>query len=162
VRKPPEQRAPQTVRLQERPEKASTATPSKKKTFNRTPKELEALASDPAHGGKIDVKSIQERQVGLDLEARGDVPGPITRDPSGKAEFIDATGQKWDVKGFNSNFPPKKGGFDLTRDANKIDASLAQGENVMLDTSKMSPQNIQALQTEGARRGWGERVKSWP
>jgi len=142
----------------------SKATPPKTADplHGRTQEQFDALASDPAHGGKIDPKSMQERRVGLDLEARGEVPGPLTRDPTGGAEFIDSVGQKWDVKGFNSNFTPKKGGFDLIRDAGKVDKSLALGENVMLDTSKMSPTDVQALRAEGTQRGWGNRVKWWP
>jgi len=60
------------------------------------------------------------------LEAQGEMPAPIVRDPTGQADFIDAAGQKWDVKGFNSRYPPAKGGFDLMRDAGKVDKSLAQ------------------------------------
>lgn len=130
--------------------------------FNRTPEEFDSLAADPAHGGKIDPKSIQERTVGLDLEKAGKVPGPIVRDPTGAAEFIDAAGTKWDVKGFNSNFPPRKGGFSLARDAEKVDKSLALDENVMLDTSKMKPADVAALKQEGLARGWGDRVRYWP
>ena len=66
------------------------------------------------------------------------------------------------MKGFNSNFPAQKGGFSLARDAGEVDRSLALGENVMLDTSKMKPADVAALKQEGAARGWGERVKYWP
>lgn len=128
----------------------------------RTDEQFETLAKDPAHNDKTSAKSIQERTVGLELEARGDVPGPITRDPIGAADFIDAGGTKWDVKGFNSHFKPSKGGFDVQVDAGKVDKSLAKGENVMLDTSKMAPNDIAALKAEGATRGWGDKVVYWP
>ena len=60
----------------------------------RTQAELDALATDPAHGGKIGAKSIAERDVGLGLESQGKV-NSLVRDPSGSAEFIDTiTGQK--------------------------------------------------------------------
>lgn len=130
--------------------------------YGRVDSEYEDLARDPAHGGKITAKTVQERNVGLGLEERGVVPGPITRDPTGAAEFIDARGGKWDVKGFNSGFRPSRGGFDLGTDAGKVDKSLNEGENVMLDTSKMSPGDIGALRLEGAARGWGNRVVYWP
>ena len=39
------------------------------------------LAKDPAHGGVVDDKRLREAEVGLILEARGDLPGPITRAP---------------------------------------------------------------------------------
>lgn len=128
----------------------------------RTPEELADLARDPAHGGKTGPKAQHEARVGLELEARGDIPGKIVRDPTGAAEFIDGNGQKWDVKGFNSDYPPKKGGFSLERDANKVSDELAGGENVIIDTSKMKPADVEALRAEGARRGWGDRVKWWP
>ena len=130
--------------------------------IERTTEEFDALAEDPAHGGKITRASEQERNVALDLEARGDVPGPIRRSPTEGADFIDGNNQQWDVKGFNSKFPPNKGGFDLATDAGKVDKELAAGENVMLDTSKMSESDIDALRAEGQVRGWGDRVKWWP
>ncbi len=130
--------------------------------FGRTEAEYESLAKDPAHGGKIDAKSEQERRVGLELEERKAVPATITRDPTGAAEFIDGAGQKWDVKGFNSNFKPSKGGFDVQVDAGKVDKSLKAGEHVMLDTSKMTPNDIAALKAEGAARSWGNKVVYWP
>lgn len=131
------------------------------KRFPRSEKEYEDLARDPAHGGAISDKTIREREVGVGLEEAGEVPGPITRDPTGGSEFIDANGQAWDVKGFNSNFPPRKGGFDLMRDAGKIDSALATGENIMLDTAKLTAEHADLLRAEGITRGWGDRVKFW-
>jgi len=141
---------------------AATGTAAEPARFGRTGAEYETLARDPAKGGKINDKTEQERRVGLELEKRGDVPGPITRDPTGKAEFIDAQGNKWDVKGFNSYFRPSKGGFNLQVDADKVDKSLKEGEKVMLDTSTMTPSDIAALKAEGAARGWGDKVVYWP
>ncbi|HEY1933931.1 MAG TPA: hypothetical protein VGG99_18115 [Acetobacteraceae bacterium] len=117
---------------------------------------------DPAHGGRADRKSARERTIGLALEVLGEVPALIHRDPAGQADFIDGAGQKWDVKGFNSAYPPIGGGFDLQRDADKVDKSLTAGEHVMLDTGKLSPNDLQDLRDEGLRRGWGQRVKWWP
>jgi hypothetical protein len=128
----------------------------------RTPEEFDDLAKDPAHNGKVSDKTRQERNVAVDLENRGEVPGPVRRSPDPKADFVDATGQKWDVKGFNSNFPKNKGGFDLARDAAKIDAELAKGQNVMLDTTNMSAADAAALRAEAASRGWGSRVRWHP
>jgi len=153
---------PETPPLED-PETPPSKPPSEKPSVPpRTQDELDDLARDPARGGKIDPKSEQERAVALGLESRGDVPGPVTRDPTGAADFIDGNGQPWDVKGFNSNFPPNKGGFDPMVDAGKVDTSLTQGENVMIDTSKMSPSDVAALRQQGASRGWGDKVKWWP
>ena len=141
---------------------AATGTTPETTRFGRNEAEYETLARDPAKGGKINDKTEQERRVGLELEKRGDVPGPITRDPTGKAEFIDAHGNKWDVKGFNSYFKPSKGGFNLQVDADKVDKSLEEDEKVMLDTSTMTPSDLAALKAEGATRSWGNKVVYWP
>jgi hypothetical protein len=45
----------------------------------------------------------------------------------------------------------------------KIADSLRDGENVMLDTSKMSPKAIQELRAAvDATEGWAGRVLWWP
>jgi len=46
---------------------------------------------------------VREAEVGLKLEGNGQVPGPITRAPVDangidQGEFLDGTGQRWDVK----------------------------------------------------------------
>lgn len=127
----------------------------------RTAEEFEALARDPAHGHKITPKSIREREVGLDFEARGRVPHPIIREPTGAAAFIDAAGQHWDVKGFVSqvhsrNGPVRK--FNLDDALAKIEASLAKNEYVMLDVEKLNPQDLHDLLTVVSQRGWSEKV----
>jgi hypothetical protein len=128
----------------------------------RTQSELDDLAKDPAHGNKIEPKGIQERQIGLTLEARGDLKPPIKRDPSGAAEFIDGDGVKWDIKGFNSNYPPKKGGFSLNRDLGKIEAELNKGEHVILDTTQLSPTHLQELQVAIQAKGWSGKIRWYP
>ena len=130
--------------------------------FSRTQAELDSLARDPSHRGQITPKTEQERRVGLDLEAKGIIPGKITRDPTGAAEFIDGKRQKWDVKSFRSNRLPRKGGFDKRKDADKVDKSLDQGENVIVDTSNMTAGDIAALKSEGGVRNWGNKVVYWP
>lgn len=133
------------------------------KTFQRTQAELDDLARDPAHGNKVTPKGIRERQAGLDLEARGDIPGPIRRDPNpAGAEFIDAAGVKWDVKAFNSNFPPKKGGFSVADAERKILKELSKNENVILDTKDLSAAHVQQLQQLVVDKGWASRIRWWP
>jgi hypothetical protein len=116
----------------------------------RTQEELDALASDPAHGGRTTDKTVREREVGLGS------------DPSGAAEFIDANGQAWDVKGFRSDFSPTQGGFDLVRDMEKVERELAAGHNVIIDTQNMSESDIDAMKDEVDLRGLRERVVFWP
>lgn len=105
---------------------------------------------------------MREREVGIGAEARGLVSGPILRDPTGAAEFIDSDGQAWDVKGFRSDFPPKAGGFDLARDLGKVERELAAGHNVIIDTEKLDERDLEALKLEVERRGLGDRVVYWP
>ena len=71
--------------------KIDKANTSKKSNIkSRTQIELDDLARDPSHGGKITDGSKLERDIGLALEERGDL-GHIVRDKTadGGAEFID-------------------------------------------------------------------------
>lgn len=79
---------------------------------------------------------------------------------TGKAEFIDETGQKWDVKGFHSQYAPK--GYNLESALENIKNSILNGENVMLDTRKMFPEHIQELVDALTREGLIDKVKIWP
>jgi SPP1 gp7 family putative phage head morphogenesis protein len=130
--------------------------------IERTQDELDALASDPAHGGRVNDKSVREREVGLGAEDGGLIRGPIVRDPTGAAEFIDSTGQAWDVKGFRSDFGPQQGGFELSRDMGKVERELTSGHNVIIDTQNMSESDIEAMKLEIESRGLGDRVVFWP
>lgn len=125
---------------------------------------IQLLARDPAHGGKVTPGSVREAEVAVSLEESGQVQGPIQRDPTGAADFIDGNGTPWDVKGFNSHQPIAQGGFDLATDAAKVDTSLAQGENVMVDTGQMTADDVKALKAEGAKppHNWGDKVKFFP
>jgi|GEM_PF-809911 len=128
----------------------------------RTQEELDALASDPARGGVINGKAEQERKIGLGAEEAGLIAGPIVRDPTGAAEFIDADGQAWDVKGFRSDFPASAGGFDIDKDISKVERELAAGHNVIIDTENLSEADLEALRNEIERRGISDRVVYWP
>ncbi|OME24219.1 hypothetical protein BSK47_03175, partial [Paenibacillus odorifer] len=132
----------------------------------RTQSEIDALAHDPAHAGstrQIDIeKGKHEARVGLELEEMKKLDGPIARDPSGKAEFIDAKGQAWDVKSFNSNYPPKKGGYKLSSAMRSINKSLSEGENVILDVTNLSIENKAELLHEISIQGFIDKVVTWP
>lgn len=104
---------------------------------------LDELSGDPAHGGKTTAGSEREAEVGLSLEETGALDGPIERDPSGSAEFIDAEGQKWDVKGFQTR--SGKGGYDPAKAQAKIERELAAGHNVILDLSKLQEPDLSNL-----------------
>ncbi|WP_139829194.1 hypothetical protein [Paenibacillus aquistagni] len=129
--------------------------------YARSPEEYESLAKDPAKNFKINEKSKIERLAGLELEARGDLPGPVVRDtnPAG-AEFIDATGVKWDVKGWYSKFAPK--GYTLEKAIADIEESLSKGENVIIDSSKMFPEHITEVRKAVKELGLSEKLLWWP
>lgn len=137
-----------------------------KYTGGRSLSELEALADDPAHAGskrEIDIKKgIHEREVGLGVEENGKIIGPIIRDPSGQAEFFDGNGQAWDVKSFNSNYKPKKGGYTLQKSMDEIYESLSKNENVILDTTNLKEEHKIELLKEINDRGLMDRVVVWP
>lgn len=117
---------------------------------------LQELAADPAHGGKVDAKTLREAEVGLSLEERGAFAAPIRRDPTGSAEFIDATGQKWDVKAWNSRYAPR--GYNTADAIAAVRREVAAGENVMVDTANMSAEHIRDLQAALAAQGLTDKV----
>ncbi len=131
----------------------------------RTPEEFESLAKDLAKNGEIDDKSKIERMIALEQENRG-LLKEVIRDnrkleeglPSG--DFIEdtGTGQVWDVKGFNSSYPGKKGSYKLEEALESIEREFKNGENVIIDTSKMYPEHIAELHQAIVERGWSERV----
>ncbi|WP_429842735.1 late control protein [Brevibacillus sp. FIR094] len=142
-------------------------------TGGRNQEELDSLARDPASNGKIEPKNINERDVGLALEERGDL-GRIIRDPQAEngAEFIDTTtGLKWDVKSFVS-YPsgrdgvpitsPKKGAFSVKNGMQKIHEEFAKGNNVIIDTKKMVPEHIEQLMKAIDEAGIADRILWYP
>ena len=150
----------------------NTATPRNEDLYDgdvytggRTEQELKSLAEDPAHYGstrEIDIlKGEHEAKIGLDLEERGALKS-IRRDPTGKAEFIDEYGQAWDVKSFNSNYKPNKGGFRLDKALKTIRTSLGEGEKVIVDTTNMSYEHISELKAAITSLGMDNDVIYWP
>lgn len=124
---------------------------------------INELAKDPGHNGNISPKSLQEAEVGLSLEESGHLKGPITRDPRPDGgEFIDADQKVWDVKAFDSRWPPKKGGFKLDRDIAKVEAEIAKGENVIIDTSNLNNEHFTALKIALQEKGLLDKIKWWP
>lgn len=123
-----------------------------------TEPEYDALAEDPDHAGQVDDNSQWERSSLLDAEERGLVPGKQERGPKG-TESLDGTGQAWDVKSFDSSFPPRQGGFTPARAIANVEKKLGQGTNVLVDTRWMKPADVQALKQAAVARNWGDRVR---
>ena len=80
-------------------------------------------------------------------------------------DFIDGSGQAWDIKGFqtfNPNDgsvlrPGRKGGFRLEDAVNNIETSLNNNEYVILDMkdkTQLSNRHAEDLQEAVEARGW--------
>ena len=132
---------------------------------NRTKEQFDDLAKDPAHKNSIrpdDIKQGEmERNIGLSLEKAGRLDN-ILRDPTGKAEFIDSSGQKWDIKSFNSNYPARKGGFSLKKAMESIYGEINSGENVIIDTSNISSKHLIELKNAINLNGLEDSIIFWP
>lgn len=113
---------------------------------------LEELSKDPAKNGASNPQSKREAEVGLGVEHDGVVPGPLSRAPLGEngedqGEFIDANGQRWDVKSSPDHQPSYRpdAGKEIPnpqsdeRFVRMIEKDLATGENVIIDPDGMSP-----------------------
>ena len=116
---------------------------------------IEDLAKDPAKGGRIKPASRREATVGAQAEADGDIPGPLTRAPfddQGKdaGEFVDSTGQHWDVKSSPDVTPDytKRPGMPIREPqtdgdvTDMVNKELGQGINVLLDPHGMTPARL--------------------
>jgi hypothetical protein len=124
---------------------------------------IEELAKDPAHDGKISSKSMREAEVGSALEQSGKLKSPIRRDPRPEGgDFVDADGKVWDVKAFDSRWPPRKGGFKLDRDMHKIGEVLKQGECIILDTQYLIPDHVEKLREAIELNGWSDKILCYP
>ncbi|MCQ4167484.1 PAAR domain-containing protein [Tahibacter harae] len=121
---------------------------------------FDELARDPAHNGAISPKTWREAEVGMEMEARGDLKFPIRRDPRPNGgEFIDRDGVVWDIKGFNSSF---KTGFKLEKAVEAISREVGRGENVIIDTARMSAEHVSQLRHAIDKAGLSGNVKWYP
>jgi len=127
---------------------------------NRSQTDLDDLAKDPAHGGKMTPQAARERDAALALEKNGDLPAPVSRASNPESDFIDGKGQKWDHKGFRSTVPnPKgKGAFKLNDAVAKVENEFRKGNNVIIDTRLMSEEHIAQLRRAAAENNWGGKV----
>jgi len=139
-----------------------------KYTGGRTQKELDDLAGDPSHGGKIRDQGLEEREIGLDLEQQGKL-GKIIRDTQGNggAEFIDTTNNtKWDVKSFvsypNGHTSPKKGAFTVSNGMKGINKELEKNYNVIVDVRDMIPEHVEQLKEAIEKAGVSNRIIWYP
>lgn len=149
--------------------KIGKANTSKKSNIkSRTQIELDDLARDPSHGGKITDGSKLERDIGLALEERGDL-GHIVRDKTadGGAEFIDTvTGKKYNVKSFvsypNGHTSPKKGAFTVDSSIKNIKKELNKNYNLIINTTDLTPEHRMELVNELKNQGIIDRIIFYP
>lgn len=139
-----------------------------KYTGGRTKDELDDLAKDPSHAYRIELQGLKEREIGLDLEERGEL-GYIIRDDeqNGGAEFIDVTtGIKWDIKSFesypNGHTDPKKGAFTVSNAMKKINKEFDKNHNVIIDVRELTPEHIEELKDAIEREGVSDRIIWYP
>ncbi|WP_067830953.1 polymorphic toxin-type HINT domain-containing protein [Actinomadura kijaniata] len=122
------------------------------------------LSKDPAHNDKVSDKTRREAEVGLEMERRGVLPGPIKRAPKinglDSGDFVDANGQHWDVKAFKDIFPAGRnkgqkmtdgqpGKYNRQEVEEDIKKELASNppENVIIDPEHLSPEARKDLQS---------------
>jgi hypothetical protein len=96
--------------------------------------------------------------VGLRLEQQGKLHA-IIRSPDPRAEFIEdgGSGTRWDVKSFRSLVGGRPA-FRLQRAVLRIEEELEEGNNVIVNTAYLSPDDLTALRTAIHGRGWSSRV----
>jgi hypothetical protein len=123
---------------------------------------LKELASDPTLGGNITSGSMRQAQVALALEKAGRLPGPVTRDPTGAADFIDGRGVEWNVESVSFKFPPSHDGYELATSITKIGAELLPGQHIILDTTNFSAEATATLQEAVGTIDHGHHVLFWP
>ena len=99
------------------------------------------LATDPSTG-QINSAIRQEAMTGLEAESQGLIDGPITRDATGGAEFVDANGIDWDVKAPPGNF------FNVNNVGNSIKSELLNpGVKILFDGTWIDDVQLGSLRT---------------
>ena len=114
---------------------------------------LRELAADPARG--LDRTTWGEAEVGLGLEKRGAVPR-LTRSSDKESEFIDASGQKWDVKAFRDH------SFKISEVMESVTGEIRNGNNLMLDTRYLTPAQLGELKQAIGQAGYTGKTLWWP
>jgi RHS repeat-associated protein/uncharacterized repeat protein (TIGR01451 family) len=134
--------------------------------YDRTPAEYDDLATNYSNDKALGTTpaTVAERDAGLGVERNGWTDGPIVRDRSGDAEFLDNAGNRYDVKAFRSDFP---NGFVPSAVVKTVQRELAAGEKVIFDTRNLNAQDIATLKQIIAAQGWtsnarGAQVFLWP
>jgi hypothetical protein len=101
------------------------------------------LSRDPAKGGKVDDKSLEEAAVAVLAEHLGVLSG-VRREKTGHSEFTDEQARLWDVK---SPLSPDRPGwiFDPAHHLEVVQEDLDQGEGILLDMTRLNRTDSVAL-----------------
>ncbi|MEU4802746.1 hypothetical protein [Actinosynnema sp. NPDC023587] len=160
-------------------------TPAEKAALDKHLKELEArnperfkeLEKDPDHNGKAREPSRDEARLALDLEQRGYGPFERPTGPDGKlipaqGDFVDASGQRWDAKSINSDWPPGvpedirknpyRNGYNEAWLEKTVQTQFDLERNVILDTRNANAADIESVRALVERKGWGDRIIFYP
>jgi hypothetical protein len=101
------------------------------------------LSYDPAHQG-VTSGSRKEAMTGLEAESQQLIQGPISRDFTGGAEFVDANGGYWDVKTAPGPFFDQQ--FSNLTNRIKDEVELTP-HNVLLDVSYINNTELASLRS---------------
>jgi hypothetical protein len=138
------------------------------RTFEVAPKRFRDLATDPDRGGVITRNGAEEAAAILGAERRGLLPEGMVRSsrPGADYEVPQGTqwpgGSEWDVKSFYSTTPTGQSAFGLQTAVKKLRLELDAGQNILLNTVNMSPDDLDQLQRAVADNGWIDRVVFYP
>jgi len=95
-----------------------------------------SLMPDLDYNSTITQRSLNEVCAAIRAEKTGKLKGPLVRAIDGSC-FVDALGQKWTVKQAISKLSDGKQSFNADSFANLVKLDLDQGENIILDFSKL-------------------------
>lgn len=101
----------------------------------------------PTYVGYVNHKSFWEGLVGKLLNQHRALRG-LTRDPTGRSEFVDHAGVFWDIKAFGH----VEGATEM------IEAELRNGENVIADLTKLTDNEAKFLSMRISQMPWRDRV----
>ncbi|MFJ9934829.1 hypothetical protein ACIRSJ_17140 [Streptomyces virginiae] len=148
----------------------------------RAPEEFDHLQHDPDHRGKVDVKSMDEARVGLDLREQGRLPADIRRPAvQDMGEFYsETTGKYYDIKGVHSFWPPFNnvknpallarpfpGAYNPARDVGTwvhtfTEQIVEKHRVVVVDVRNANQAAIDSIREIVETHGWGDHVIWYP
>ena len=159
-----------------------------RRTKRNREERLQELARDPDRGGRITEGTRREAEVAIELETQGRLTPEVRRPAVGdghSGDFVDGAGGDWDIKAPRSrskliedirtraraadrpepdipNDRPLRGEFNVDETVAEIRRELLTGENVIIDTHRMTADDIAALRAVVEQAGLGSRVIFFP